>query len=435
MARVQKALENLQQRVADALAGMRADCETLGLSPDSLVTIKIDSTALEAILANARSGRQMAEQLLSEEAEESLVRRRAAAKDELVELRSTLDLPNQEYQKYLEAEKIWQTKLNSLLGSVTSPGTVRFFEAKIEALESLPERLAKARSQQFSLAERIFEEKSSIMDVYRTLYSPVQHFIDEHPLARDRFGLKFNVSLAIQGFADRFLQFVNQGRRGTFYGESEGAAVVQGLVSAGDLETSAGLRRFLGQMIRSLKFDRRTEEAKPVSISGQVKDPTRLYDFLFGLDYLEPRFMLRWENKPLEQLSPGERGTLLLVFFLLVDDSDAPLVIDQPEGNLDNQTVFELLVDCVKEARKRRQIIVVTHNPNLAVVCDAEQIIRATLDKESGCRIEYLSGALESPLICKAIVDVLEGTRPAIENRVKKYRLLFDLDGAPVALS
>ena len=86
-------------------------------------------------------------------------------------------------------------------------------------------------------------------------------------------------------------------------------------------------------------------------------------------------------DKELHQLSPWERGTLLLVFYLLVDKDDIPLVIDQPEENLDNQTVCELLVPCMKEAKQRRQIMMVTHNPNLAVVCDAEQVVCAALDK------------------------------------------------------
>jgi hypothetical protein len=53
-------------------------------------------------------------------------------------------------------------------------------------------------------------------------------------------------------------------------------------------------------------------------------------------------------TKELSELSPGERGTLLLVFYLLVDKDDIPLMIDQPEENLDNQTVFDLLVPCIK---------------------------------------------------------------------------------------
>jgi len=158
----------------------------------------------------------------------------------------------------------------------------------------------------------------------------------------------------------------------------------------------------------------------------QAYTPEQLYEYLFSLDYLEPRYVLRWEDKPLEQLSPGERGTLLLIFYLLIDNSKMPLVLDQPEGNLDNQTVYQLLVVCIKEAKKTRQIFIVTHNPNIAVVCDAEQVIHASLNKEQGCQLTYISGALENPEICQKIIDVLEGTKPAIDNRVSKYKIIFN---------
>ncbi len=95
-----------------------------------------------------------------------------------------------------------------------------------------------------------------------------------------------------------------------------------------------------------------------------------LYDFVYSLGFLSPVYNLQWDGKTLEQLSPGERGNLLLIFYLLVDRDDIPLVIDQPEENLNNQTVYKTLVPCIKDAKQRRQIIMVTHNPNLAVVCE-----------------------------------------------------------------
>ena len=122
-------------------------------------------------------------------------------------------------------------------------------------------------------------------------------------------------------------------------------------------------------------------------------------------------------------LSPGERGTLLLVFYLLIDKGDMPLVVDQPEGNLDNHTIAKVLVDCIKEARKRRQVFIVTHNPNLAIVCDADQIIHASMDKPNGNAITYASGSLENPALSKYVTDVLEGTRWAFRVRDKKYEV------------
>ena len=137
---------------------------------------------------------------------------------------------------------------------------------------------------------------------------------------------------------------------------------------------------------------------------------------------MKPLYTLRWGGKDVEQLSPGERGTLLLVFYLLIDKSDIPLIIDQPEENLDNQTVYDVLVPSIKEAKSRRQIILVTHNPNLAVVCDADQVVYASLDKNDGNRISYLTGGIENPEINRRLIDILEGTWPAFDNRGAKYQ-------------
>jgi len=148
-----------------------------------------------------------------------------------------------------------------------------------------------------------------------------------------------------------------------------------------------------------------------------------MYDYITKLSFLTPSYKLTWDGVPISQLSPGERGTVLLVFYLLADRRDIPLVIDQPEENLDNETVYEVLCQCIKYAKKKRQIVIVTHNPNLAVVCDSEQIIHASIDKKDGNRITYTSGAIESPSINATLIKVLEGTRPAFGNRDAKYRL------------
>ena len=143
-----------------------------------------------------------------------------------------------------------------------------------------------------------------------------------------------------------------------------------------------------------------------------------VFNLLYGLEYIHPRYILHWEGKDLSMLSPGERGTLLLVFYLLIDKGDMPLVIDQPEGNLDNHTVAKVLVDCIREARKRRQVFIVTHNPNLAVVCDADQIVHASMDKTNGNAITYLCGALENPAMSQHVTDVLEGTSNVSHKRL-----------------
>ena len=80
---------------------------------------------------------------------------------------------------------------------------------------------------------------------------------------------------------------------------------------------------------------------------------------------------------------------------MVLDKEEVPLIIDQPEDNLDNNSVAKVLVPYIKEAKKYRQIIMVTHNPNLAVVADSEQVIKVDIDKESENKFTFISGGIE----------------------------------------
>lgn len=99
----------------------------------------------------------------------------------------------------------------------------------------------------------------------------------------------------------------------------------------------------------------------------------------------------------------------------------SPLIIDQPEDNLDNHSVATVLVPFIQAAKKKRQIIMVTHNPNLAVVSDAEQIIYVNLDKQDNYKFTTVSGSIENRNVNEKIVKVLEGAMPAFNNRKNKY--------------
>lgn len=86
-----------------------------------------------------------------------------------------------------------------------------------------------------------------------------------------------------------------------------------------------------------------------------------------------------------------------------------------------NENVYHILVHFIKEVKEKRQIIIVTHNPNLAIVCDAAQIIHMQIDKENRNEVKFYSASIEDESINKAIVSVLEGTLPAFNNRDSKY--------------
>ncbi|WSH29997.1 hypothetical protein U8P75_26555 (plasmid) [Rhizobium beringeri] len=165
------------------------------------------------------------------------------------------------------------------------------------------------------------------------------------------------------------------------------------------------------------------QSMKPDDINRQARDIKKFYDFLYSLEYFEARYELRLGGKDLNQLSPGEKGLLLLVFYLHLDTDNSPLIIDQPEDNLDNDSIFLVLAKCIREAKKTRQVVLVTHNPNLAVGADAEQIVYVQLDKVNGYKFSYDCGSIENPNTNGHIIKILEGSRPAFVQRRLKYQI------------
>jgi len=128
-----------------------------------------------------------------------------------------------------------------------------------------------------------------------------------------------------------------------------------------------------------------------------------------------------WQK--LEDLSTGQKATAVLLLLLL--DSDAPLVVDQPEDDLDNRFITESVVPRMKEEKRRRQFIFATHNANIPVLGDAELIIGMSAKGESGDVQAVLSakhmGSIDSQGVRELVEEVLEGGRRAFELRRKKY--------------
>lgn len=428
-ASIEKALAKitgLQQYIATFLQEIGVDCQIAGIDTAGLVELKVDDARLHRRRDEISRARAVVDSALNPANKDSAISKRAEIASSISSIQDQLDEPHKRYQAYLRSVEEWEKRRTELVGNDTTVGTLRFLEKQLAELDDIPNRLSSAYDDRLAKSKAIHAEITRLAESYRTLYAPVQRFIDGNPIAKQRFQLNFEVAIVTSGFEDTFSSYINHGVAGTFCGVDEGARAVRDIIRRHELDTEGGAIGFLTEIVESLQHDKRIEAQPPMTVGAQLRKGqsiTALYDYIFSFEYLRPRYRLRMGEKELNQLSPGERGTLLLVFYLLIDKEQIPLIIDQPEENLDNQTVFELLVPCIKETKERRQVVIVTHNPNLAVVCDAEQIICASLDKSANYRMEYLSGAIENPSINKAIVDILEGTRPAFDNRDSKYEV------------
>ena len=120
--------------------------------------------------------------------------------------------------------------------------------------------------------------------------------------------------------------------------------------------------------------------------------------------------------QPIGQASAGQRSAAMLAFLLAYGEE--PLVLDQPEDDLDNHLIYDLVVRQMRENKRRRQIIVVTHNPNIVVNGDAEML--HVLDFRGGqCRVVE-AGSLQQESIREEICQVMEGGREAFERRYRR---------------
>ena len=165
----------------------------------------------------------------------------------------------------------------------------------------------------------------------------------------------------------------------------------------------------------------------------------RLFDDWYNIHYT-----VISGNDTIANMSPGKKALALLELLISLKDTKCPILIDQPEDDLDNRSIYNELVRFIKDKKSERQIIVVTHNANVVLGADAEQVIIANQSgkdtpNNDGLKFEYRSGAIEDNEsdinedgtekegilsrkgIQTQICDILEGGKPALELRRNKY--------------
>lgn len=153
----------------------------------------------------------------------------------------------------------------------------------------------------------------------------------------------------------------------------------------------------------------------------------RFAQWLYSTSHISIEYGISYDGTDIRKLSPGTRGIVLVLLYLaLDDDDDRPLIIDQPEENLDPQSVHDELVPLFQAAKRRRQVIIVTHNANLVINTDADQIIVAEVGTASAGGlppIRYQSGGLEEKPIRTLVCNILEGGELAFRDRARRLRI------------
>jgi len=159
---------------------------------------------------------------------------------------------------------------------------------------------------------------------------------------------------------------------------------------------------------------------------------------VFSSNFFELLYDVDYQGDVLSEMSEGKKAYIILRLLLEFSDKQCPILIDQPEDDLDNRSIYTELAQYLRNIKKRRQIIVVTHNPNVVIGADAEEVIVANqhglgTENQDNTKFQYISGSLEttfqvndSPFILlkqgikEHVCEILEGGEEAFKKRERK---------------
>ncbi|MDO5701257.1 MAG: hypothetical protein Q4P36_07305 [Bowdeniella nasicola] len=319
-------------------------------------------------------------------------------------------------------QSVFQSKerVKLLVGEADDAESLKGLKALLCRINEAPKQMDELRDKIMHCSRRIHEALEAQLQAVKTLYKPASTFIAQSDVVKNA-GLEFNAELRILSTWRSVVAGLDGRKNGDFS---------DWLINLPQRVENTRWDELADQLLNT--FDRLEHERG--DSSGAYRDPATalrnnitVEDFLvniFDLSWLEVRFGLTGDGLPLAQLSPGQRGLVLALFYLVVDRRNTPLLLDQPEENLDNETIASKLVPAIHEAAGRRQTIVVTHNANLAVVGDADQIVHCQMNDR---RFTVTSGSIAELTVAESALNILEGTKPAFDNRRHKYETFPEL--------
>jgi predicted ATPase len=270
-------------------------------------------------------------------------------------------------------------------------------QRKIKA-EQMLEALAKQESQQSSIRDALFAEIEKLNELWLREFNTIKAELDQ--VNANHTSLQIEADF--KGDKEAAIGFMQQLFKGSNIRETTLRAV---------MEDYADFGRLLRDLPNALKKAGSTPE---------VFEKTFMQNLPEFVSYQVPnRFVIRYRGKELKHHSLGQRASALLLYVLSQRQNDV-IIIDQPEDDLDNQTIYDDVIKLLREMKPHAQFIFATHNANFPVLGDAEQVFACRYQDE---KVFVQSGSIDARPIQNAIIDIMEGGQEAFNRRKEVYNL------------
>ncbi len=375
--------------------------------------------------------------------ETPLARRETQIRQSIAQREGALENPAQNTIRWLQAEievlakresadKARQERTKTIQTRIAAIDTeIARIQTEIEQIEGHDkERLVAARLERLNTYVAYFANLQREQETLEELYAPVTARLQSDSASAQEQDLEFSIrwEVDLPKWLERGSVLFDQRKAipyGTFQGLGDAARKM--LVPAWTSGDPAQIRPATEQFLAEF----RKPELPPAKYLRSGVTVQDAFEWLYEVEHVRLSYGLKYNGVELEKLSPGTKGIVLLILYLGMDIADTrPLIVDQPDENLDNESIYELLTTYFKTAKLHRQIILITHNPNLVVNADSEQVIVAAAQRrENGLpHITYQSGALENDKpddrgIRQQVCRILEGGSDAFLKRERRYAL------------
>jgi len=337
-------------------------------------------------------------------------------------------------EQFISADTVVRSQYAALSARIAQENSaLKSLETRLNDAQAALARRKTLQTEREASYGRVFDAIVSEQNELIALYAPLMARLASSSGTLRK--LSFSVSRVVD--ADTWGDFaedklIDCRRAGPFYGRGSLMKLANSeLKPAWEVGSAADVQTAMARFITKYSKDILAHAPYVPTQKQEFRTWSRQFaHWLFSTDHISVRYEIAYDGVDIRKLSPGTRGIVLLLLYLALDDADdRPLIIDQPEENLDPKSVFDELVSLFIAAKAKRQVIMVTHNANLVINTDADQIIIADAGPHPAGGlppITYVAGGLEDANIRKAVCDILEGGEDAFRERARRLRVRLE---------
>jgi ABC-type dipeptide/oligopeptide/nickel transport system ATPase component len=339
-----------------------------------------------------------------------------------------LDAEIERIKKLVSVDQQTIAKLTAILRTIAQEQVaLQRLEEKLKDAQAAPERKKILVQERQDAYTRVFEAVIAEQDVLIELYKPLMSRLEVEKGTLNKLSFQVKRVADVTTWAANGESLLDLRRRGPLKGAGS-------LLQSAEKILRSSWENGTAQEVSTAMTAFRNESEPTFLEQARQGDPATFREWskefakwLYGTSHVSIEYSINYDSVDIRKLSPGTRGIVLLMLYLALDDQDdRPLIIDQPEENLDPKSIYDELVELFMQAKSKRQVIMVTHNANLVVNTDADQIIIAEVGSSAPGNlppITYTSGGLEDQSIRAKVCDILEGGERAFIERARRLRV------------